>query len=287
MSTRSNRAMRLLTIDFVVPSALAASVKLSTSATRTKAKISFKSSIATLLHRVNSLSISELNMEILKLSRYHLAQENRSKMIHLYTWRTPNGFKPLIMLEEIGFPYELRPIDIRAGEQSRREYLAINPNGKIPAMVDDSWAGGSLTLFESGAILVYLADKSGMLLANHPSRRFQVVQWLMFQMSAVGPMFGQLGYFSRADTKAPFAIERFKTECARLIGVLESHLAVQPWFGDSYSIADISMFTWIRASDFLGLDLSTAPHLRDWRDEIAERPAVKRALATFETPSQE
>lgn len=207
-------------------------------------------------------------------------------MIDLYAWSTPNGFKPLIMLEETGLPFRLRRVDLRAGEQGRPAYLAINPNGKIPALVDDDHGGGKLAVFESGAILVYLADKSGRFLAADPARRFAVVQWLMFQMSAIGPMFGQLGFFSRGGTPAAFAAERFRKECERLIGVLERQLARQTWLADDYSIADIGTFPWIRACDVLGLDLGGAPHVRRWRDAIAARPAVQRALAAFDVPGE-
>ena len=206
-------------------------------------------------------------------------------MIDIYAWSTPNGFKPLIMLEETGLPYNLRRIDLRAGEQKSADYLAINPNGKIPAMVDHTPAGERVVLSESGAILVYLADKSGQLLAVDPQRRFHVVQWLMFQMSAIGPMFGQLGVFSRADPPNPSAAERILAECRRLLAVLEGHLSRHPWLVDDYSIADIATFTWVRAADFIGLDLTDAPHVRKWRDVIAARPAVRRALALFDQPA--
>ena len=153
-------------------------------------------------------------------------------------------------------------------------------------MVDFDPAGDRIVLFESGAILVYLADKSGQLLAAEPRRRFQVVQWLMFQMSAIGPMFGQLGVFSRADPPNPAATDHFRGECERLLIVLEGHLTKQRWLADSYSIADISTFTWIRAADFIGLDLKGAPHVRKWRDAITSRSAVQRALALFDQPTR-
>ncbi len=201
-------------------------------------------------------------------------------MIDLHTWSTPNGFKPLIMLEETGLPYRLRPVDLRAGAQKAPEFLRLNPNGKIPVLVDDEAEGGPIVLFESGAILIYLADKSGQLLAADPRRRFEVVQWLMFQMSAIGPVFGQLGAFSRADPPNPAAVDKFRGEGERLLAVLEGQLERQAWLGDDYSIADISTFTWVRATDFVGL--RPGPVVSAWKDRIAARPAVRRALAAFD-----
>ena len=204
-------------------------------------------------------------------------------MIRLYAWSTPNGFKPLILLEETGLPFELKPVDLRAGRQSEPAYLAVNPNGKIPALTDDDCDGEPLTLFESGAILLYLSEKTGQFLPSGSAQRFRVTQWLMFQMAAIGPTLGQLGFFARSEPRTPVAIERYRHESERLIGVLEAHLAQHDWLVDRYSVADMAMFPWIRACDALGLDLSSAPHLVRWRDTIASRPAVQRALATFET----
>ena len=203
-------------------------------------------------------------------------------MIELYTWGTPNGFKPVIMLEETALPYRLHPIDLQAGAQKTPGYLAINPNGKIPAMTDDA-DGERIVMSESGAILIYLAEKSGQFMPGDRKGRFAVMQWLMFQLSAVGPMFGQLAAFSRAEVKVQPAIDKFRAESARVAGVLEQHLAQQAWLASAYSIADMSTFTWVRAADFIGFDLAPYPALRRWRDRIAERPAVQRALAVFET----
>lgn len=204
-------------------------------------------------------------------------------MFEVYAWGTPNGFKPLIMLEELGLPYELRKVDLGKGEQKRPEYLALNPNGKIPTLVDER-DGKRIVIFESAAILIYLADDSGRLLPTGKEPRFAALQWLMFQIGAVGPMFGQLGAFSRAEPKVQPAVDKFRAECERLVGVLDGHLAGREWLGEDYSVADIATFPWIRAAGFAGLDLSGAANLTRWRDRVAERPAVQRALALFPAP---
>ncbi|AGY57239.1 glutathione S-transferase family protein [Gloeobacter kilaueensis] len=201
-------------------------------------------------------------------------------MIELYTWNTPNGQKIPIFLEETGLPYALHPINIGKGEQKQPDYLAINPNGRIPAIVDsDGPDGKPLAIFESGAILIYLAEKSGQLLPQDPRRRIEVLEWLMFQMAGVGPMFGQLGYFKRQEPPNPPAVERFLQETVRLLGVLDGRLAQEPFLAGEYSIADISTFGWVRgAAQRLGVPLEEKPHVRRWLEAVAGRPAVQKAL---------
>ena len=201
-------------------------------------------------------------------------------MIELYTWGTPNGKKASIMLEEIGLPYETHPINLRKREQFSPEYLAINPNNKIPAIIDrDGPSGNPLTLFESGAILIYLADKTGKLLSKDPSKRYQTLQWLMFQMGGVGPIFGQVHYFLGADDKVLQAIERFKKETLRLYAVMEKHLANHEFFVDEYSIADIATHPWVGRYERHQVDLHDFPSVKRWFDAISARPAVQRGNA--------
>ena len=208
-------------------------------------------------------------------------------MIDLYTAGTPNGQKAAIMLEEAGLAYEVHPLDFGRGEQKTPEYLAINPNGKIPAIVDrDGFGQGPVTVFESGAVLIYLAEKSGKFLSTDPAARMVVLEWLMFQMAGVGPMFGQAGYWTRADTSAPPATKRNKDEADRLLGVLDRRLADAPHLaGDAYSIADIATWPWVNAFGFIGLDLGPTPHVARWHAAIAERPAVQRGLLVAKRPS--
>ncbi len=208
-------------------------------------------------------------------------------MIDLYVAGTPNGQKAAIMLEETALVYEPHVLDFSKGEQKTPDYLAINPNGKIPAIVDkDGYGGGPVTVFESGAILIYLAEKSGQFLSADPATRMNTLQWLMFQMAGVGPMFGQAGYWTRADTSAPAATKRYKDEADRLLGVLDRRLAEAPYLaGDAYSIADISTWPWVNAFGFIGLDLGRAPHVNRWHATIAERPAVQRGLLVGKQPS--
>ncbi|AFY94594.1 glutathione binding-like protein [Chamaesiphon minutus] len=197
--------------------------------------------------------------------------------IDLYTFTTPNGRKPLIMLEEIGLPYTNHAIDISKGEQFKPEYVAINPNSKIPAMVDRET---DLTIFESGAILIYLAEKSGQLLPTAPKNRFQVLQWLMLQMGSIGPMFGQLGHFKHAaPEKIPYAIERYEKETLRLYSVLDGQLTDHTFIADDdYSIADIATYPWVANYERLGLTLDGHPHLKRWVELLQQRPAVQRAM---------
>jgi len=203
-------------------------------------------------------------------------------MIQLYTFATPNGHKVSVALEELGLPYQVHLVDIRKNDQFKPEFLAVNPNNKIPAIVDSDGPGGApLTLFESGAILIYLAEKTGKLLPRDPAARHHALQWLMFQMSGVGPSFGQLNHFVRyAKEKVPYAIDRFTQESKRLIGVMEKALAHSDYFAGEYSIADIALFTWVQSSSHFAPDLFVdATRLLRWRDGIAARPAVQRGLA--------
>lgn len=201
-------------------------------------------------------------------------------MLDLYSWTTPNGDKLHIMLEEIGLPHRVIGLNIGAGEQNTPTYRAINPNGKIPALVDsDGPDGAPVTIFESGAILVYLAEKSGKLMPRDTQGRFRVLQWLMFQMSAVGPMLGQLFHFRNAAEQLRYAISRFETEVKRLYGVVEQGLAAGgPYLAGDYSIADIACFPWMRNHRALGLEIADYPKVREWLEAIDERPAVGRGL---------
>ena len=200
-------------------------------------------------------------------------------MIQLYTWGTPNGKKIPIMLEEIGMPYEVHPINIGQGDQFKPEYLAINPNNKIPSIVDPDGPGGkSFTLFESGAILMYLAEKSGKLWPTDMRQRYSVLQWLMFQMGGVGPMFGQANYFYRLEEKIPFAIERFHKEALRLYAVLEKALGKSEFLAGEYSIADIATYPWVWRHEMHHVKLEDFPKVKRWYDNISNRPAVKRGM---------
>jgi GST-like protein len=189
-----------------------------------------------------------------------------------------------IALEELGLPYTVMAVDIGAGEQFKPEFLAITPNHRIPAIVDpDGPDGKKLSLFESGAILIYLAEKSGRLLPAAPAARYASLQWLMFQMGGVGPMFGQYNHFvAYAPEKLPYAVERYANEVARLHRVLETRLQQAPYLaGEEYSIADIATFPWVRNPERRGIDLSAYPAVRRWHDAIAARPAVQRGVAVL------
>jgi GST-like protein len=203
-------------------------------------------------------------------------------MIDAYVYSTPNGFKALIGLEELGLPYTTRWVDITQGQQLTPEYLAVNPNNKIPAIVDHDGPGGErVTVFESGAVLVYLAEKAGKLLPTSGAARYATLEWVFFNAGGPGPIFGQLGYFSKfAPEKVPPAIERFTKETERLLRVLDGRLATVRYLAGDFSIADIMNMTWVRAArTFLGLDLSPHAHLVRWLDELERRPAFERALA--------
>lgn len=198
-------------------------------------------------------------------------------MIDLYTSTTPNGRKVTILLEELQVPYRLHHLDLGKGEQKTPEFLAINPNGKIPALVDEDGAQGKVTIFESGAILIYLAEREGKLLPREGQARYEALTWLMFQMGGIGPMFGQAGFFKHAKEQVPLAIDRYFGEARRLLDVLEGRLATHQYLAGEYSIADIATYPWVASGTaFLGLE--TGPNVRGWLARVGERPAVKRGM---------
>ena len=202
-------------------------------------------------------------------------------MIDLYTFTTPNGRKVSIALEELGLPYTPHVVDISKGDQFKPEFLAINPNNKIPAIVDHQGPGGQpFSVFESGAILLYLAEKTGQLLPAGPRGRTEAVQWLMFQMSAVGPMLGQLTHFKRyAPQQVPYAIERYSKESERILGVLDKHLAGHEFLAPAYSVADIATYPWlVAAAQFYPELMQPLTHVRRWLDTVGARPAVQRGM---------
>jgi len=216
------------------------------------------------------------------------------ELLQLYSMPTPNGVKVSIMLEEIGLPYEVHLVNIFKNESNAPEYVSLNPNGKIPAIIDPNGPDGvPLALFESGAILLYLAEKTGQLIPSDPAARYEIIQWIFFQMAAVGPMFGQLGYFFKfagkeLEDKRP--LQRFADESKRLLGVLETRLTGRDWImGDTYSIADIAMIGWVRLlPDFYGagelLDFDSFTRVGDWLQRCLARPAVQRGLNIPERP---
>jgi GSH-dependent disulfide-bond oxidoreductase len=202
-------------------------------------------------------------------------------MIQVYSWPTPNGHKVHIMLEECGLPYEAIPVDIGAGDQFKPEFLSISPNNKIPAMVDPHGPDGKpIALFESGAILLYLASKTGKFLPTGDRQKFEVLQWLMFQMGGVGPMLGQAHHFRiYAPEKIEYAVNRYTNEAKRLYGVMDKRLQTSRYIaGPSYSIADIAIFPWLRSWQNQGIDWADYPALKKWFDAIAARPAVQRGV---------
>lgn len=208
--------------------------------------------------------------------------------LQLYSMPTPNGVKVSIMLEETGLPYEPHRVEFSREEQRSSEFRSLNPNGKIPAIIDPSGPGGApLALFESGAILLYLGEKTGQFLPSDPAERYHVVQWLMFQMGGIGPMFGQLGYFHRSagrDIEDKRPRDRYRAETRRLLGVLDGELAKHAWIaGETYSIADIAVFPWVRtligfyeANELVGID--AFPHVTAALERFVARPAVGRGL---------
>jgi GSH-dependent disulfide-bond oxidoreductase len=202
-------------------------------------------------------------------------------MIEVYSWPTPNGHKVHIMLEECRLAYRVHPVDIGAGEQFAPPFLAISPNNKIPAITDpDGPDGQPMSLFESGAILLYLAGKTGKLLPTDVRGKYEVLQWLMFQMGGVGPMLGQAHHFRiYAPEKLPYAIDRYTNEARRLYSVINKRLAHTTYLGGAdYSIADIAVFPWLRSWKNQGVAMNDYPHLKGWFDEIAKRPAVQRGV---------
>jgi GST-like protein len=202
-------------------------------------------------------------------------------MIDVYSWTTGNARKVYIMLEETGLPYRVHPVDISKGDQFKPDFLATSPNNKIPAIIDrDGPGGGDYSLFESGAILIYLADKTGQLLPTDPAARSVVIQWLMFQMGDVGPMFGQAGHFvSRRDTPGmAAALDHFVEDANRLMSVMDAHLADNTYFGGAdYSIADIATYPWCQAPEKRGVRHEDYPNFKRWFDLVATRPAVAKA----------
>jgi GST-like protein len=201
-------------------------------------------------------------------------------MIDLYSWPTPNGHKVHIMLEECALTYRVHPIDIGAGDQFSPEFLAISPNNKIPALVDsDGPDGHPISMFESGAILIYLASKTGRLLPESIRERYVALQWLMFQVGHIGPMLGQAHHFRQyAPERIEYAVDRYTREAARMYGVMDRRLAEVPYFAGTYSVADIALYPWTRSHENQGIDLAQFPNVRRWQQALAARPAVQRGL---------
>jgi GST-like protein len=201
-------------------------------------------------------------------------------MIEFYTTPSPNCQKIAIFLEETGLPYETREISLQDGEQKRPEFLAVNPNGRVPAIVDPEIG---CTIWESGAILIHLAEKVGRFLPSAPCERAHVIQWLMFQMSGVGPNQGAANVFGRyVPDKIPWVIERYRRETTRLYGVLDDRLAKFEYLGGEYSIADMAVYPWVRMHDWAGVSLDRLVHLQAWRERASERPAVERTKPVYE-----
>jgi GSH-dependent disulfide-bond oxidoreductase len=212
--------------------------------------------------------------------RKSLRNNGSAKMIQFYTWPTPNGFKVSIMLEEVGLAYNVVPIDIGKGDQFEADFLRISPNNKMPAIVDPDGPGGKpYSLFESGAILMYLAEKTGKFMPQEMAERYQVIQWLMFQMGGVGPMLGQTHHFRHyAPEPMPYAIDRYTNEAGRLYGVIDRRLGESEYLAGDYSIADMATFPWLRRPERQGQNIDDFPNLKRWFDAIANRPAVQRGV---------
>lgn len=199
-------------------------------------------------------------------------------MIELYTAPTPNGHKISVALEELALPYVVKPINILGGEQKKPEYLRLNPNGRIPTIVDTE--NDHFAVFESGAILIYLAEKTGRLLPQDVKGRSRVMQWLMFQMAGIGPMMGQANVFYRyLPEKIPLAITRYQNECRRLFEVLDTQLASQEWLAGDYSIADIANWCWVRTHKWSGVSVDGLTHLQRWHEAMKARPACQKGIA--------
>lgn len=199
-------------------------------------------------------------------------------MIELYTFPTPNGRKPTILLEELDLPYTVKTVDITKNEQFSPEFVALNPNSKIPVIVDTET---HITVFESGAILIYLAEKvESDLWPEDLHRRMAVLQWLMFQMGSVGPMLGQHGHFKRSNPDNEYAMNRYRTEMMRLFSVMDGQLATRAYLaGEEYSIADIATYPWVMTYDHQGVTLDDHPHLKRWTETLGDRPAVQAGMA--------
>ena len=204
-------------------------------------------------------------------------------MIDLYFWPTPNGYKAAIMLAELGLPYNVSPVDITAGEQFRPEYLEVNPNNKVPAIVDhDGPHNRPIKIFESAAVLLYLAEKTGRFLPEDPVRRYEAIQWLIFQNASMGPMLGQAHHFMvYASEKIDYAIERYDREAGRIYNVLEKRLGAEEYLAGEYSIADISTFPWVRTRKLHRRDLADYPNIDRWYHAIKNRPGVHTGLNTL------
>ncbi|MCO6440202.1 MAG: glutathione S-transferase N-terminal domain-containing protein [Nitrococcus mobilis] len=210
-------------------------------------------------------------------------------MIDVYSWSTPNGHKVHIALEELALDYRIHPVNIGKGDQFEAEFLRISPNNKIPAIVDRQGPGDEpFSLFESGAILIYLAEKTGRLLPRQPRGRYRTLEWLMFQMGNLGPMLGQAHHFRQyAPERIDYAINRYTNETTRLYRVLDQRLGEETFLaGPEYTIADIAVFPWIRPYERQGQDLSEHPNLKRWFDIIAQRPAVERGLGVLAAREQ-
>ena len=207
-------------------------------------------------------------------------------MLDLYYWPTPNGHKVTLLLEELGLPYQIKPVNIGSGDQFKPEFLAISPNNKMPALVDHAPTDGGApqSVFESGAILLYLAEKTGRFLPADTRGRVAVLEWLFWQMAGLGPMSGQMGHFNvYAPEQIPYAIERYGNEVRRLHGVMDKRLAQSAYLaGDEYTIADMASYPWIGAYDKLPPDFAAFPNLKRWHEAIAARPATQRAYALKE-----
>ena len=205
-------------------------------------------------------------------------------MIDVYSWPTPNGHKVHIMLEECGFEYAAHPVNIGSGDQFTAEFLAISPNNKIPAIIDSDGPDGTpISLFESGAILVYLASKAGKFLGGTDREKYNTLQWLMFQMGGLGPMLGQAHHFRLyAPEKITYAVDRYTNEAQRLYGVLDQQLGKTAYLaGDAYTIADIACFPWTRSYKNQGIDLADFPHVQRWFNAVSARPAVQRGVTVL------
>lgn len=201
-------------------------------------------------------------------------------MIDLYTASTPNGHKASVTLEELGLPYTVHAVNLGANEQKQEWFLKLNPNGRIPVLVDHDAPGGQdITVFETGAMMIYLAEKTGRLLPTTPKARAEVIQWLMFQMGGIGPMMGQANVFFRYfPEKIQPAIDRYQHECRRLFEVLERRLGESEWLGQAYSIADIANWCWVRTYKWSGVPIDGLPNLRRWLDAMKERPACRKGV---------
>ncbi|HHP7245437.1 MAG TPA: glutathione S-transferase N-terminal domain-containing protein [Elainellaceae cyanobacterium] len=207
-----------------------------------------------------------------------------TQSVELYYWPTPNGWKISIMLEETGLPYNVHPINIMAGDQFKPEFLKISPNNKMPAIVDHETPDGKpISIFESGAILMYLGEKTGELFPENARDRYTVIQWLMFQMGGIGPMLGQAHHFRQyAPEQIPYAVNRYTNEASRLYGVLNQRLGEAEYVAGDYSIADIAIFPWIVPYEQQGQSMADYPNLKRWFDAINSRPAVKKGLALLQ-----